>query len=279
MKNFISKLLAALAVIALVSCSDSDNGASIANRVTTPNMSGYSKLISVERAGSFQHTFAWNFGYSGNHLTQAVSTLQHSNDMLSEGSKTSYSLSYGENNIGISSNGVQMSVVLNEDALVSRATSGNTTYNYSYTGGYLTSWKVLYQNDGFGGSSTKGATAEISRTVNGNITEIKYTPSADAADAFYTYTFEYDPNDNVNGLLPECMSKILGCEGFEYIYYAGLFGRGTKNLVKAINVTHSKHADEDTSYEFFYNFNNSGNVVTCSYGKGSNAVVTTYKYQ
>ncbi|MCM1311438.1 MAG: DUF4595 domain-containing protein [Bacteroides sp.] len=279
MKKLIRQSFAALAaIIALSACSDDDNKASVANRITTPNTSGYSKLVSVERAGSFQNMYAWRFGYSGNNLVQAVSTLQHSNDMQSEGNKANYSLSYGERTVGISTNGVPMSVALNEEALVSKATSGNTTYNYSYTGGYLTSWKVLYQNNGFGGSSTKGATAELSRTVNGNITEIKYTPSADAPDIYYTYSFEYTQDDNVNGLLPEAISKVMGCEGFEYIYYAGLLGRGTQNLVKSITVTHSKN-EEETAYEFFYNFDTNRNTITCSYGKGSNTVVVTYKYQ
>ncbi len=279
MKKLIRNSIVALAITALsAACSDEDNNASVANRITTPNTTGYSKLVSMERAGSFQNMYAWTFRYSGNHLVQAVSTLQHSNDMQSEGNKANYNLSYGERNIGISTNSVPMSVTLNEEALVSKATSGNTTYSYSYTGGYLTSWKVLYQNNGFGGSSTKGAAAELSRTVNGNITEIKYMPSADALDIYYTYTFEYTQDDNVNGLLPETASKIMGCEGFEYIYYAGLLGRGTQNLVKSITVKHSKE-EEETVYEFFYNFDYNQNVTTCSYGKGSQTVVVTYKYQ
>lgn len=103
-------------------------------------------------------------------------------------------------------------------------------------------------------------------------------PSADALDIYYTYTFEYTQDDNVNGLLPETASKIMGCEGFEYIYYAGLLGRGTQNLVKSITVKHSKE-EEETVYEFFYNFDYNQNVTTCSYGKGSQTVVVTYKYQ
>ncbi len=278
MKKLIRNSFVALVIIALSSCSDDDNKTSVANRITTPNTSGYNKLVSVERAGSFQNMYAWKFGYRGNNLIQATSTLQHSNDMQSEGNKANYTLSYGEKNVGISTNSVPMSVTLNEEALVSKATSGNTTYNYSYTGGYLTSWKVLYQNNGFGGSSTKGASAELSRTVNGNITEIKYTPSADALDVYDIYTFEYTPEDNVNGLLPEAISNVMGCEGFEYIYYAGLLGRSTQNLIKSITIKHSKN-EEDTIYEFFYNFDSNWNAITCSYGKGSNAVVVTYKYQ
>ncbi|MBQ8736414.1 MAG: DUF4595 domain-containing protein [Bacteroidaceae bacterium] len=277
-RKLFSKSLVILAVLGFASCSDDDSSPTVAPLINTPNVTGYSKLTSVERSGVFVNKCAWNFVYKGENLSSAVSTLQHSSNLETEGKKTNFSLTYGENYVGVKTDGSQISLTLNEDVLVDKAMSGNTTYNYSYTGGYLTSWNVVYKNDGFAGSSTKGAMAEIGRSLTGNITSIKYTPSADAAEDYYLYSFEYDDQLNYNGLLPECLSTELGCDGFECLYYAGLFGNGTRNVMKSMEVTHSKREDYHVKYDFNYNTDGYGNIVLCSYGAIENPIVVTYKY-
>lgn len=278
LRNLLRKSLLIISVLGITSCSDDDSSPTVAHLIKTPNVSGYSKLTGVTRAGVFENKCAWDFNYKEENLSSAVSTLQHSSNIETEGKKTNYSFSYGEDYVGIKTDGSQISLILNESALAYKAMSGNTTYNYSYTGGYLTSWNVIYKNDGFAGSSTKGAMAEIERSVTGNITSVKYTPSADASDDYYTYAFEYEETENNNGLLPECLSKELGCDGFECLYYAGLFGNGTKNLVKSIVVTHSKNLDYNVVYNFNYVIDAYGNIINCSYGTIENPIVVTYKY-
>ena len=52
--------------------------------------------------------------------------------------------------------------------------------------------------------------------------------------------------------------------GYEYLYYAGLFGAATQNLVKSVSY---EFPNEQLNYtlNFSYSFRNDGNLDLCSY--------------
>lgn len=65
--------------------------------------------------------------------------------------------------------------------------------------------------------------------MNGNFSKITYM-GPDGAKI--TVSFTASDLQNRNGVLPELVGKELGCLGFEHLYYAGLLGRSSSNLVK-----------------------------------------------
>lgn len=274
---YICALGVCLAGMAVCSCSDGGDDPSLSTKITTPNQSGSSRLAKVERMGAFVKEYAWALSYNKKSLTQAVSTVQEGISSNLQGQSVKYTLSYGSKAVTVSTNGLGVTLEVNSEGLVTAATSGNTTYQYNYQNGYLTSWNVHYKNSGFGSLTTKGAAASVEWGLDGNIYKVEYTPSTDAADVYYTYSFEYGQDLNVNGLLPEAMSEQLGCKGSEYLYYAGMMGRGTKSLVSRITVSYSKDDDYSKVYDFRYT-TSGGNVTLCSYEGEDNPVVVTYAY-
>ena len=59
------------------------------------------------------------------------------------------------------------------------------------------------------------------------------------------------------------MSKQLGLLGYEHLYYAGLLGRPTANLVKSI-AFEFEDASRNYTLDFDYSLR-SGNIELCNY--------------
>ncbi len=274
MKKIFYAPLLSVAVLMFSSCSDSDSP-TLASNIYTPNSSGFSSVKSISRSGVFDDSYDWDFYYRNDNMIEAYSRLATGISGQYEGKEIYYKLKYGTRDVTVRTNGDAVDLIL-QNALVSQAVSGNTTYSYNYSMGYLTSWNVIYKNSGFGEETTKGASSVITWN-DGNISSIVYIPSADASNKFYTYTFQYSNELNYNGLMPEVASRALGCFGLEYLYYSGMLGRGTKNLVKSVTVENSMDPDDVVTYTFNYRMN-AGNVVMCSYGTAVNPVIVTYGY-
>ena len=274
MKKIFYAPLLSVAVLMFSSCSDSDSP-TLASNIYTPNSSGFSSVKSISRSGVFDDSYDWDFYYRNDNMIEAYSRLATGISGQYEGKEIYYKLKYGTRDVTVRTNGDAVDLIL-QNALVSQAVSGNTTYSYNYSMGYLTSWNVIYKNSGFGEETTKGASSVITWN-DGNISSIVYIPSADASNKFYTYTFQYSNELNNNGLMPEVASRALGCFGLEYLYYSGMLGRGTKNLVKSVTVENSMDPDDVVTYTFNYRMN-AGNVVMCSYGTAVTPVIVTYGY-
>lgn len=266
-----------IVAVSVWGCSDDDDSSSIADKINTPNSTGSSKLVSVTRMGSFEKEYAWTFVYNKSNMTKATSMVQEGLAGNLSGSTVTYNISYATRSVSVNTSGLSVSLSMN-GGLVAAATSGNTTYNYSYTNGCLTSWNVTYTNTGFDNVTTKGASAKISWGIDGNIYQIVYTPSSDAPEAYYTYTLTYYDDRNSNGLLLEGLSEMLGCKGSEYLYYSGMLGYGTQNRLKHVDVVYSKDDTYSNSYDFTYSVNN-GNVTVCTYGASlDEVVIVNYTY-
>lgn len=274
-------VLSTFALLMLFSCSGDDHEVSLSDFIMTPNTKTANRLTSVTRSGYFESAYSWNFVYNRKNLKSATSVLQYGNTG-EETEPLKYSLSYGSREVKVSTSGEPVALRVGSDGLLSSASSGNTTFNYSYSDGKLIAWNSLYQIHGFNGVVTKGADAVLTWR-DGNLQKIVFTPVTDAANKFYTFEFTYYGDKlNNNGLLPELISEAMGCKGAEYLYYAGMLGKSTTNLVKTMAVTHSTDVEKNASYSFYYE-QNMYDVTLCSYQKdgvaGGRPVIVTYGYK
>jgi hypothetical protein len=80
-------------------------------------------------------------------------------------------------------------------------------------------------------------------------------------------------------LLPETLSKQLGCFGFEHLYYAGLLGKATKHLVRLIEIDYPDEAKKDDfTIEFEYSTNKEDYTELCTFKLDGRAVSVNYTY-
>ena len=251
--------------------------------LNTPNYLGGSLVRRVKPQGAFEKAYQWLFTYSKEgQMVEAVSwKLTDGQTTINDADAARYELTYATDGIIITSTGKAAPVTLKiADKLLASAKSGNTTYSYSYShDGRLIAWEVTYQNTGFNAETTKGAAATITWTSDGNIAEIVYTPSMDAPTKRYTYTFTYATAYNMNGLMPECCARALGCEGSEYLYYMGLLGKSTHNLPAHLSVTFSETPETPESYTFVYSPTNGNDILRCQYGELGESVNVEYAYK
>lgn len=273
-----------LAVVLLASCSSgSDDPVPAPQPLTpdTPNWLGGDVVRQVKYSGAFASVWHWELNYDAGRLTEATSwELKNRLTTRDDADAAHYSLSYTPDGINVYSSGKAVEVGLTMSGkLLSSAHSGNTTYSYSYSAdGRLMSWEVIYQNTGFNAKSTKGAAGSITWDSDGNIAEIVYTPTMDAPTKKYTYTYTYSEAFNVNGLLPELSSRAFGCEGSEYLYYAGLLGKSTRHLPAQLTIVYSETPDEKDTYSFRYYPTNGKDVTNCEYGEEGKVVIVEYNY-
>lgn len=273
-----------LGTAAFISACSDGHSFSVAERISTPNVQGAHSVKRISYTGYYDEVYNWSFTYSNGVMTTATSRQSIANNQEVGYTLTPqlvYRLGYGSSDVSVnvtSSAGNDKVKLTLTNFLVASAVSGNTTYHYSYADGRLAAWNVTYENSGFAGQPAKGSSASISWTTDGNIEEIRYVPSTDANHKYYTYRFEYSTARNVNGLLPEKISRAFGCESFEYLYYAGLLGRGTTNLPSSLTITYSMDEEQTETYEFFYNPTDGSDVKICQYGDPGQMVNVEYGY-
>ena len=147
MKKIFYAPLLSVAVLMFSSCSDSDSP-TLASNIYTPNSSGFSSVKSISRSGVFDDSYDWDFYYRNDNMIEAYSRLATGISGQYEGKEIYYKLKYGTRDVTVRTNGDAVDLIL-QNALVSQAVSGNTTYSYNYSMGYLTSWNVIYKNSGF----------------------------------------------------------------------------------------------------------------------------------
>lgn len=264
MKTTFCSIATIITCLFLSACSSDDNDISLDDIITTPNSSASDKVTSIERSGYFDKAFNWSFEYNGKSLKKATRTVKQGDASQEIGETTSYNISYGTTEVKVKSTGMPMTLNVKSDGLLETLKCGNATYTYYYSDNKLVAWKSDFTFNGPTVEVVKGARGEIS-WEEGNIKEIRYTPSTDAEHKFYTYKLEYDQNlINSNGILPELISEAIGIDGIDFIYYSGLLGNGTTNITKSINVSHSIDKSEYETYRFNYRYAN-GNVASCNY--------------
>lgn len=256
------------------SCSSNDHELPIL-KPHTPNTEAGHRLTSVIHAGNVPNTYDWTFTYHDDRLTKAAGVYK-------TGTEEHYSyestLTYGYKSIKVSSTGNDKSTLtLNEQEMLGHMTVNKNKYEFRYDNGYLTEWTEQVVSESFGQVTSYTSHADIVYTISGNLKEIIYTENQNYPYDYCQLTFNTTDTLNVNGLLPEAVSREMGCLGFEHLYYAGVLGRATRNLVRDVTFTYPLRPEKNKTIRFMYALR--GNDVTlCNYTNDGQPVSTTYLY-
>ncbi len=285
MRTLILKSLSLLAVLSLTSCSGDDDP-TIDNFINTPNMSG-KPVKSITRSGFVKEAYDWTFEYNSNgKMTEAQSVYKDASGTETVGKQ--YTISYSTSNVTVETTSDKlMQFSINDAYLLSTVKSGDVEYRYRYDmDGRLIGWtQVTYDDDGFHESSRNSAEAKLVWD-NLNLISVTYTPLTKVPDDYIIYEFEYTDKWNDNGILPEIDTKALGCKGFEFMYYAGMLGKSTKNLVDRVSVVYSKDSTKNMTYKFggyrYQEQNNSRNLASFNFepenSANSEITIVTFGY-
>jgi|GEM_PF-3026827 len=288
MKSLFHKFTLILPLVALTACSSDDHEPApeptLAEHIYTPNIPTASRVASIEYAGVFGRTFNWTFSYDSKSLTKATRTEKNGNATQSIGASVDYTLTYTPQNVIVKSSDKAVTLDVKKSGLLESMTCGDETCTYTYSDNKLIRWESKFVLDGKTDDEERYSYGDIV-WENGNIKTIKFVPFTEADHKFYTYELTYDESQsNDNGVMPELISKAMGIEGVEFLYYSGMLGKATTNLAKSIKITHSTDNTQNESYNFMYRRSNS-NITYCNYTSTTEInnvpnknVVVTYRY-
>ncbi len=265
-------LCAAGIAAGLMACSD-DSPANIL-QPQLPAMGG-SAVRSITHLGSMTSCYDWTFTYSGGRLVTGSGTVRDASSDIDGSYAYTSNLTYGNNKVNIThSKGETITAVLNTQGYIEQLKVNRNTYEFSYIDGRLSGWSRTIFENSFGQAATYRSSATLNYQ-NGNFSSIVYSESGKTVA---TLTFTPSAIVNFNGLLPEGIGKELGMLGFEHLYYAGLLGRPTTNLVQSITSTSETNADMNFTLNFDYAV--SGNNVTlCNFHTPQGGVASaSYEY-
>ncbi len=254
MKRYLSGITLLLcSAVALTSCSDDDNPPI---QPKLPAAEGAS-VTRITHSGNVPQSYDWSFVYANGRLTQGTGQLF---DVNQSNKYTSY-LTYNSDNVYVTnSNGLQFKLELNGDNYLTRLTVDGNVYEFSYSDGRLTRWEKTVYDTSFGQTAYRsGATISYK---NGNYERIEYKENNDAP---VSYSFTSSDLPNRNGLLPETVHAALGMLGFEHLYYAGMLGKASLNLVQSITTDRTALGGEQETVSFDYHVTRDGDVDLCNY--------------
>ncbi len=217
----------------------------------------------------------WALTYSDKRLLSAVGTSYINGTTQN----ATFSLSYGPQSVAMRGNdNKQYTIDLNGNQFISRMTVDDNIYEFNYWGKNLSNWRKTVVGADFAPVLQYTSSASISYD-GGDLKQIVYTENENNPLNSVTLTFTSDSRLNVNGLLPEGVTRELGVLGFEHLFYAGLMGSSTVHLVKSVDVKYAQYPERDYSLEFEYSADQSGkNVVLCNYRYKGQPASVTYKY-
>lgn len=270
MKILRTSFCVALAAL-MFSCS-SEEPAPIPN--LQPKLPGSTEnhVKSITHSGNIEGCYDWNFTYKDSRLTSATGTLYNPTTVAIQYTSN---LLYSPDTIGIKNTGdLAMKVVLNSDNCIEYLLVNKDEYRFVYSEGRLVSWNKTIKDLNFGAEALH-AYGSIEYN-EGDIATITYAENND--DPTY-YRCAPTAIYNTDGLLPETLSKQMGCFGFEHLYYAGLLGKATKHLVKSVQIDYPDEAKKDDySVEFRYSTNKSDQIELCTFILNDEAVSVNYVY-
>lgn len=219
---------------------------------------GGDPVRSIAHQGSIMTSYDWNLSYDGSRLVRADGTMRDADAKVDKSYRYTSYLGYGTSWVSVSNQpGEGISVQLNSEGYIERMTVGQNDYRFRYLDGRMTDWsKTVYENT-FGQQAMYTSTGKITYD-NGNYSKLEYV-GPDGENA--TLTFTPTALVNRNGLLPVGVSREMGMLGFEHLYYAGLLGRPSINLVQRIEYASSR---QTYTLNFEYTIR-SGNTVLCNF--------------
>ena len=260
-KSSMGLALSALTLMPFTSCSDDNDPITIYPELPAD---GADNIKSIEHKGAIANTtYDWKMSYYDNRLTNAKGTIREPEDDKDKKFSYTSEITYGHDFINVvNSHQEKVKIVLNRANYIEKMTVNENTYEFHYADDHLSRWEKTITENSFGHASIHKSYGVI-EYLNGDLKSIK--TSTNINDEVVTTTFTSSDLVNHNGLLPEMVSAQLGCIGFEHLYYAGLLGKPTVHLVKAIKVDHSKDSSKNYSIDFHYSLNSDKNVELCSY--------------
>lgn len=264
-------LTVCMAGIAVTSCSDDDPPAM---RPKLPG-NGAGNVRTIRHRGGQTQSYDWTFSYSDGRLVEASGIVRDPNTTIDGSFAYTSKLGYRHDGVDVyNSSGEKTAVTLNADGYIERMTVNRNIYRFYYRDGHLAEWeKTIFENS-FGQAQQYTSSGRFTYT-NGNITGIEYK---EAGAEPVSLTLQPADLLNSNGLLPEAISKELGCLGLEHLYYAGLLGLPTKNLVKSISASYPSQPDKNYTIHFEYSTRN-GNTDLCNYHTPEGQVASVnYEY-
>lgn len=239
-----------------------------------PNLpgSGDAHVKAIVHSGNIQGVYDWNFEYKDMCLTSASGILYNPINVPVEYISN---LTYGKDSITIrNTSGMVMKVTLNADNLMECLLVNKDEYRFTYSEGRLVAWQKTINDMNFGAEASH-ASARI-EYKNGDISMITYSENNDAPIYYRCTPSSYY---NVNGLLPETISKQLGCFGFEHLYYAGLLGKPSQHLLGSISVDYPAGMNKkDYKVDFNYSVNKQNQIQLCTFILDGEAVSVNYTY-
>ena len=233
---------------------------------------GIKPIKSIVHSGNVNNCYDWQFHYDGTRMVAADGSQYGT---LTPFAYRSY-LYYTTQDVSVTnSNNMGMKLALNNELNITLLNVNMDEYTFTYNNKkQLVKWEAVFKDANFGAEASR-AKANITY-ANGNIAKIEYAKNNDNPTV---YTFTSAMAKNVNGLLPETMSVALGCYGFEHLFYAGLLGAPTENLVKTIEVDYPEESGlVDYTLNFTYATNSEGNTSLCTFKYNDEAVSVNYEY-
>ena len=258
--------------LSLTSCSDDDGPTFLPNLPAN----GGDNVRMITHSGRVMTCYDWKFIYGGKRLLNAVGQIRDPQSDVDKSYSYSSNLKYGFNSVRIeNSNREPVSVSLNSEGYIGNMKVGRNTYNFIYDNNRLVAWFKTIFEDSFGQATQYKTSASIKYTNNGDLEKIIVIGPDNQP---VTTTFVPTNIENKNGLLPETVSDELGCLGFEHLYYAGLLGLPTKNLVKSITVSYADEAKKGYTIDFEYG-TEGNNITLCNYHTDTNEIASVrYDY-
>jgi hypothetical protein len=259
-------LLATLA-FALYSCSSDDYEPSIELELPAE---GSSRVRSITHEGSLPYVYDWKLNYNDKYLVAAEGNLVGDTENM----YSSY-LSYTPETVLINNpKGPQMEAIMDADGNIVQLTVSKDVYNFVYTNGYLTAWDKTVRDMNFGGN-VSSASGKLKYSA-GNLVRIEYVENNGNPTII---TLTPSTTLNKNGLLPVTLSLQMGCFGFEHLYYGGMLGKASKNLVKRVVVDDPKGTANDFAIDYTYSVSaTTGDTELCVFTYRGQAATAIYKY-
>ena len=266
-----SLLLLCAAGTVATACSDDDPPAM---KPKLPG-GGAENVRTIRHRGGQTQSYDWTFTYSDGRLVQANGTVRDPNAAIDGTFSYTSKLSFHHDGVSVyNSSGEKTQITLNSEGYIEKMTVNRNIYKFYYRDGHLAEWeKTIFENS-FGQAQQYTSSGRFTYS-NGNITGIEYR---EAGAEPVSLTLVPSELPNINGLLPEAISKELGCLGLEHLYYAGLMGQPTVNLVKSISASYPSQPDKNYTINFEYS-NRNGNTDLCNYHTPEGQVASVnYEY-
>ena len=266
---FITTLLA----LSFTSCSEDDTIAFIPQLPAN----GGDNVKKIVHSGKMMKNYDWTFTYNGPRIVNAAGISRDPQEDKDRQHVYTSSLKYGENYVGVyNSNGEPVSLTLNNQGYISNMEVGRNknAYTFLYDDGRMVAWHKTIYEDNFGHTNTYETSAVINYD-NGNLESIIMI-GPDKVPV--TTKFVSSAMENRNGLLPETATEQMGCLGFEHLYYAGLLGKSTKNMVKSLTVSYANDPKKGYTLNFEYG-TEKNNVTLCNYHTDTDEIASVrYDY-